>query len=129
MNELPNEISNLICSYIESPTNKIIQNLYFDPLHCLKLNKRYNFKHIQIDRLLYAINTRCPNCLYRLTPEEYVYIASYEILFHKKLCFDCLQKEKTRMCFESSELIILIMLLVILWAYILHLVSMIEMVS
>jgi hypothetical protein len=36
---LPNEISNIICSYIESPTNKIIKDLYFNPIVSLKINR------------------------------------------------------------------------------------------
>ena len=98
---LPNEISNHICSYIEGPTNKIMKDLYFDPIICLKLNRKYNFKHIDIKRLLIAINEKCPHCLNRLNPEEYVN--------KKKLCFDCFEKEHFRTVFELSELIMFIL--------------------
>jgi len=99
---LPDEISNHICSYIEGPTNKIMKDLYFHPIKCLKLNRKYNFKHINIQRLLNAINEKCPHCLNRLNPEEYI---------HKsKLCFDCLEKYHFRSVFELSELIMFILL-------------------
>ncbi len=101
MLHLPDEISNIICSYIESDTNKIIKELYFHPIKCLKLNRKYNFTHINIERLLNAINEKCPHCLNRLTSEEYN---------HKKLCFDCLQRQHFRSVFELSELIIFILL-------------------
>jgi len=97
---LPDEISNIICSYIESPTNKIIKDLYFDPIQCLKLNRKYNFKHIHIPRLLKAINEKCPHCLNRLSSEEYL---------HKKMCFDCLERQHFLTVFELSELIIFIL--------------------
>jgi hypothetical protein len=98
---LPDEISNIICSYIESPTNKIIKDLYFDPIQCLKLNRKYNFKHIHIPRLLKAINEKCPDCLNRLSSEEYL---------HKKMCFSCLERQHFRQVFELSQLIIFILL-------------------
>ena len=110
--ELPDEISNHICSYIEGPNHKIISNLYFDPIECLKLNRKYKFKHINIQRLLDAINTRCPHCLNRLNPDEYIHKGTYEIIFNKKLCFDCFEREKIKIIFESNEIILLIMILV-----------------
>lgn len=124
--DLPNEISNIICSYIEGPTHKIIQDLYFDPIECLKLNKKYNFKHIHIPRLLDAINTRCPYCLNRLKPEEYLSRRMYEKCLNKKLCFDCLEKEKFRIIFELCEIVVILFMLAIIWLSILHIISVIE---
>ena len=112
MIELPDELANHICSYIEGPNNKIITNLYFEPIECLKLNRKYKFKHVNIQRLLVAINTRCPHCLNILNPQEYLYRSYYEIITGKKLCIDCLEKEKTRLAFEYSEFIILIAILI-----------------
>jgi hypothetical protein len=112
MRDLPDELSNHICSYIEGPNNKLIRELYFDPIECLKLNKKYNFKHVNIKRLLNAIHTRCPHCWSCITPEEYSYRAPYEIITNKKLCFHCLQKENSRIVFEYNELIILIIILI-----------------
>jgi len=123
---LPNEISNIICSYIESPTHKIIRDLYFYPLECLKLNKKYKFKHINIPRLLDAINRRCPYCMNRLNPEEYVYRGKYEICFNKKLCFECLEKERFRLCFEISELVFIILTCMIVWSSMLNIVCALE---
>jgi hypothetical protein len=102
MLQLPDEISNIICSYIESDTNKIIKELYFHPIKCLKLNRKYEFKHINIERLLNAMNEKCPHCFNRLTCEEYTY--------KKKLCFVCLERQHFRSVFELSELIIFISL-------------------
>ena len=124
--ELPNEISNIICSYIEGPNHKIIHELYFEPLECLKLNKKYNFKHIRITRLLDAINRRCPHCISLLKPEEYIYSGKYEYCFNKKLCFECLEKERFRLCFELSELILIILICIFVWSSILHVISAIE---
>ena len=93
---LPDEISNHICSYIEGPTNKIIKDLYFEPIKCLKLNRKYNFKHINIPRLLKAINEKCPHCLNRLSSEEYL----------NKICVVCLDRQHFRSIFELSELIL-----------------------
>lgn len=102
--ELPNEMLNLICSYIQSPTSKIIKELYFHPIQCLKLNKKYNFKHINMSRLLDAIYVSCPHCTNRLNHTEYMQHGIYETCFRKKLCFDCIQKEKFRIIFEFSEI-------------------------
>jgi hypothetical protein len=121
--ELPNEISNIICSYIEGPTNKIIRDLYFYPLECLKLNRKYNFKHIDIPRLLDAINRRCPYCINRLNPKEYIYRGKYEICFNKKLCFECLEKETFRLYFEICELILIVLIYMFLWLSMLHIVD------
>jgi hypothetical protein len=120
---IPDEISNMICSYIEGPTHKIIKNLYNrvidniyydfkEPLDCLKMNKKYKFKHLNIERLLDAVGTACPHCWARIYPEEYLHRAPYEILTNKKLCFDCLEKEKFRLVFEYSEFIVLILILI-----------------
>ena len=120
---IPDEISNHICSYIEGPNNKIINDLYDkvinisyvwfeDPLDFLKLNKKYKFKHINIERLVDAIHTRCPHCWACVTPQEYLYKGPYEIITNKKLCFDCIEKENTRIVFEYNELIILIIILI-----------------
>lgn len=111
MNQLPDELANRICSYIEGPNNKIITNLYFEPIECLKLNRKYNFKHVNIQRLLVAINTRCPHCLNILNPQEYLHKSPYEIITGKKLCVECFEKEKTRLVFEYSELVLLIVIL------------------
>jgi hypothetical protein len=121
--ELPNEISNIICSYIEGPTHKIIRDLYFHPLECLKLNRKYNFKHIDIPRLLDAINRRCPYCINRLNPKEYIYRGKYEIFFNKKLCFECLEKETFRLYFETCELILIILICIFVWLSMLHIVD------
>jgi hypothetical protein len=102
--ELPNEILNLIFSYMQSPTSKIMKELYFRPLHCLKLNKKYNFKHINMPRLLDAICVSCPHCTNRLDSTEYIHTGIYESCFKKKLCFECIQKEKFRIIFEYSEI-------------------------
>ena len=112
---LPDEISNIICSYIESPTNKIIKELYFNPIHCLKLTRKYNFKHIHIPRLLKAIDTLCPHCYCRLYPEEYVYTGIYERFYRKKLCKECLDKEKFRICFEICELFVVLVIFTFIW--------------
>jgi hypothetical protein len=112
---LPNEISNIICSYIQGPTHKIMQDLYFDPIACLKLNKTYNFKHLNIPRLLDAIHRRCPHCHNSLKPQEYLYRGTYEMVSMNRLCFDCLEKEKFRIFFELSELCILLIIYTIVW--------------
>jgi hypothetical protein len=108
---IPDEISNHICSYIEGPNNKIIRNLFSSPIELLKLNRRYNFKHVNIQRLLVAMNTTCPYCLNILTPQEYLHKDLYEIITEKKLCIECLEKEKNRLVFEYSELVLLIIIL------------------
>ena len=106
--DLPDEVSNLICSYMEGSTNQIMKIFYlFDPVVCLKLNKQYNFKHIQIKRLFDAVNTKCPHCLNRLNPQEY---KSIQIWFHKKLCSTCLQREQFRIVFETSEIILMLIM-------------------
>jgi hypothetical protein len=127
--DLPNELANIICSYVESPTYKLIRDLCFDPFYecinpyeCLKLNKKYNFKHIHIPRLLDAINRRCPYCINRLKPEEYLYRGKYEICFNKKLCFECLEKETFRLYFEISELILIMLICIFVWSSILKVV-------
>ncbi len=131
--ELPNEISNIICSYIQGPTHKIIYELYFDPYYnclnpyeCLKLNKQYNFKHIHISRLLEAIDTRCPYCFCRLNPQEYLYRGFYEKYSGKKLCIQCLEKERFRVLFELFELLFILLICIIFWGSMLHVISMIE---
>jgi len=121
--ELPNEISNIICSYIEGPTHKIIRDLYFDPIICLKLNRKYNFKHIHMPRLLEAIYRCCPHCTNSLNPKEYIYRGKYEICFNKKLCFECLEKETFRLYFEIGELTLIIMICMFVWLSILHIVE------
>lgn len=123
---LPNEISNIICSYIESPTHKLISNLYFDPIICLKLNRKYKFKHIDISRLLKAIDTRCPHCLNRLNSEEYIHRGIYEKCSGKKLCIQCLEKEKFRLWFELFELIFILLICMIVWSSMLHIVWALE---
>jgi len=120
--ELPNEISNIICSYIEGPTNKIIRDLYFDPIICLKLNRKYNFKHIHIPRLLEAIYRCCPHCTNPLNPEEYIHRGIYEKCSGKKLCRECLEKEKFRICFEFSELSLILLMCICVWSSILHII-------
>lgn len=124
--ELPNEISNIICSYIESPTNQIIKDLYFDPIHCLKLNKNYNFKHLHIQRLLNAIHTECPHCWEKLKPHEFVYKGGYQIFFKKKLCFNCIEKETIRLCFEFSEMCLLLLIFPFIWFGILQMINAVE---
>jgi hypothetical protein len=131
--DLPNELANIICSYIESPTHKIIRDLYFDPFYncinpyeCLKLNKKYNFKHIHIPRLLKAIDTLCPHCYCRLYPEEYVYTGIYERFYRKKLCKECLDKEKFRICFEICELFVVLVIFTFIWLSIIHILIVIE---
>jgi hypothetical protein len=134
MRDLPDEISNIICSYIESPTNKIINdlynkvidNIYYDfkePLDCLKMNKKYKFKHLNIERLLNAVGIACPHCWARIYPEEYLYRAPYEILTNKKLCFDCLGKENFRLVFEYSELTIMIIIFMYIWLSITYFIN------
>ena len=108
---LPDELSNHICSYIEGPNNKIIRSLYSSPIELLKLNRKYKFKHVNIQRLLVAINTTCPHCLNILNPQEYLHKGPYEIITEKKLCVECFEKEKTRLVFEYSELVLLIIIL------------------
>ena len=109
--DLPDEISNLICSYMEGPTNKIMKTFdFFDPIVCLKLNKQYNFKHIEIKRLLDAVNTKCPHCLNRLNPQEYKSTSIHDIWFHKKLCNTCLQREQFRIAFETSEIVLMLII-------------------
>ena len=112
----PNEISNHICSYIEGSTNKIIKDIcYWNVLDLLRINKKYKYTHININRLLNVINIRCPNCINRLTPEEYLYKGYFEITQLKKLCFDCETHEKCRIIFECSQSILLIIIFIIVW--------------
>lgn len=118
MIEFPDEVSNLICSYIEGSTNKIMKDLFFDPIVCLKLNKQYNFKHIDINRLIDAVNTKCPHCLNRLNPQEYLCIN--ETWFHKKLCTTCLQREHYRIAFEAYEIILMIIIIIYIFSTILY---------
>lgn len=126
MMELPNEISNIICSYIEGPTHKIIHELYFHPFECLKLNRKYKFKHIHIPRLLDTINRRCPYCLNRLNPEEYIHRGIYERCSGKKLYLQCLEKERFRVCFEMCELTVILLICIFVWASMLHIVWALE---
>ena len=108
----PDEISNIICSYIESPTSKIIKNInMFDPYDCLKINKTYNFKHIHIPRLLNAIYSSCDRCRFRLTPQEYLHKDICELLFNQKMCFECIQDKKLKLYYTSSETCVLICIL------------------
>jgi len=123
MNNLPDEISNHICSYIESPTNKLIRDLYFDPIACLKINRKYNFKHVNIDRLLKAIHTKCPHCSNRINPQEYLYRGLYEKITRNKLCFDCIGIQKYKLVFEISELSLMIIITFYMWLSILHFVN------
>jgi hypothetical protein len=109
--DLPDEVSNLICSYMEGSANKIMKDLYFDPIVCLKLNKQYNFKHIHIKRLLDAVNTKCPHCLNRLNPHEYLYKSIYEHTLNKKLCVTCLEREQFRIVFEISEIVLMFIII------------------
>jgi hypothetical protein len=84
-----------------------MKELYFDPFVCLKLNKQYNFKHMDIRRLLDAVNVKCPHCLNRLNPQEYKTIR----WFHKKLCTTCLQREQFRIAFELSEIVLMLIVI------------------
>ena len=125
--DFPNEISNHICSYVESYTNNIMKHMHrdytetkfdinFDPVKCLKLNRAYNFKHINIKRLHKAIHTKCPHCLHYLTSQEYLRKCIYDRWFNKKLCVDCLDRESGRLVFEMNEFIIfVIIILAINW--------------
>jgi hypothetical protein len=126
--ELPNEISNIICSYIEGPTNKIMRELYFDPIYCLKLNKMYNFKHIHIPRLLEAIHKCCPHCLNRLNPEEYLYKGLYEECLNKRLCFECLKKENFRISFELCEMIFILLILTTTFSFLFYIIIILSIV-
>ena len=119
----PNEVSNHICSYIESPTSKIIKGLFFKPMHCLKLNKKYNYVHVNMPRLINALRSRCPHCITRLNPHEYIFISLYEKMLNKKLCFECLEKEKYRLVFEFSELIILLIIILCTWSYAMYIIT------
>ena len=112
-NIFPDEISNIVCSYIESPTNELIKNMnMFDtPYQCLKLNKKYNFKHIDIPRLLNAIYCSCDRCRFRLTPQEYVHKDIYELILKQKMCFECIQDKKIKMYYGSTEYFVLICIL------------------
>lgn len=119
--DLPDEISNLICSYMEGSTNKIMKTFgFFQPIKCLKLNKQYNFKHLHLKRLIDAVNTKCPNCLNRLNPNEYVYNSIHELWFHKKLCTTCLQREQFRITFEVSEIILMLIVTFYMFVSILY---------
>jgi hypothetical protein len=113
----PNEVCNHICSYIESPTSKIIKELknHFEPFDCLKLNKKYNFKHIEVDRLNTVLNTKCSHCLNALNPQEYLDKKIYERLFDIQLCIYCSEKNTNRMMFESCELVLIIFIFIHVW--------------
>jgi len=113
----PNEICNHICSYIESPTNKIMKELkfHFEPIDCLKLNKKYNFKHIEVHRLNIVLNTKCVHCLNTLDPNYYTRQKILERIFEIKLCTDCSEKNSIRIIFESCELLLIIMLFIHVW--------------
>jgi hypothetical protein len=93
---------------------------FFQPIKCLKLNKQYNFKHLHLKRLIDAINTKCNHCLNRLNPQEYLYKDIYEIWFHKKLCTTCLQREQFRIAFETSEIILMLIITFYMFVSILY---------
>jgi len=109
----PDEISNIICSYVESPTSKIIKNMnmFDDPYDCLKINKKYNFKHIHVPRLLNAIYSSCDRCRFRLTPQEYLHKDTYELFFKQKMCFECIQDKKIKLYYTTSEYCVLFCIL------------------
>ena len=113
----PNEICNHICSYIESPTNRIIKELknHFEPFECLKLNKKYNFKHIEVNRLNIVLNKKCCHCLNILDPKYYTRQKIYEQIFQLQLCTDCSVKNNMRIMFESGELILILLLFIHVW--------------
>ena len=113
----PNEICNHICSYIESPTSKIMKELttHFEPFECLKLNKKYNFKHILIERLQISINTKCSHCLNVLNADEYVCKKIFESCFSIQLCKDCSEKNKFRVIFETCELFMIFCIFIHVW--------------
>lgn len=118
---LPDELSNLICSYMEGSTNQIMKTFdFFDPIKCLKLNKQYNFKHLHMKRLIDAVNTKCSHCLNNLNSQEYLYKDIYEIWFHKKLCTTCLQREQFRIVFEASEIILMLIIMFYMFVNILY---------
>jgi hypothetical protein len=109
----PDEISNIICSYIESPTSKIIKdlNIFDDPYECLKINKTYDFKHIHVPRLVNAICRCCDRCRFRLTPEEYIHKDMYELFLKQKMCFECIQDKKLKIYYTSCESFVLLCIL------------------
>jgi len=109
----PDEISNIICSYVESPTSKIIKNMnmFDDPYDCLKMNKKYNFKHIHVPRLLNAIYTSCDRCRFRLTSEEYIHKDMCELFFNQKMCFECIEYKKLNFYYTLSESFVLMCIL------------------
>lgn len=109
----PDEISNIICSYIESPTSNIIKKMiiFDEPYECLKINKIYNFKHIHIPRLLNAICRCCDRCRFRLTPEEYIHKDMYELFLKQKMCFECIQDKKLKIYYTSCESFVLLCIL------------------
>ena len=112
----PNEISNHICSYIEGSTNKIIKDIcYWNGLDLLRINKKYRYNHININRLLNVINIRCPYCINRLTPEEFLYKGIFEVIQLKKLCFECEAREKCRITFEFTQSILFIIIFIVVW--------------
>ena len=118
---LPDEVSNLICSYMEGSTNQIMKTFgFFQPIKCLKLNKQYNYKHLHLKRLINAVNTKCPYCLNQLNPQEYLYKSIHELLFHKKLCTICLQREQFRIAFEASEIILMLIIIFYMFVSILY---------
>ena len=111
--EFPNEILNIICSYIESPTSKIIKgmNMFDNPYECLKINKTYNFKHIHVPRLLNAIYSSCERCRFVLTPQEYIHKDMCKMFFKSKLCFECIEYKKNKLCSTSCESFVLLCIL------------------
>jgi hypothetical protein len=119
--DLPDEVSNLICSYMEGSTNQIMKTFgFFQPIKCLKINKEYKFKHLNIKRLLDAVNTKCHHCLNRLNPQEFVYKSIHEIWSHKKLCSNCLQREQFRIVFEASEIVLMLIITIYMIGSILY---------
>lgn len=109
----PDEISNIICSYIESPTSKIINdlNMFDDPYECLKINKKYDFKHIHVPRLVNAIQRSCDRCMFRLTSEEYIHKDICELCFNQKMCFECIEYKKLKFYYTLSESFLLMFIL------------------
>lgn len=109
----PDEISNIICSYVESPTSKIIKgmNMFDDPYECLKINKTYDFKHIHVPRLLDAIHTSCDRCRFRLTPQEFINKDTY-VFFKHKMCFECIQDKKIKLYYTTCESFALLCILI-----------------
>jgi hypothetical protein len=113
--EFPNEMLNLIFSYMQSPTSKIMKGLYFHPIDCLKLNKKYNFKHIEVNRLNTVLNKKCCHCLNILDPKYYTRQKIYEQIFKIQLCTECSVKNNMRIMFESGELLLILLLFIHVW--------------